>query len=234
MFFFSLPEIKKLEVGNSKSKLEQPVKELMTMIFDIESMKKALIEYEIDMTKMPLGKISKKQIQQGYSILTEVQDMIKNGDGTDSKFLDASNRFFTLIPHDFGMKTPPILSNPDLIKSKIEMLDQLLEIEVAYSLLKESGDDNSGKDPIDVHYEKLKTDIKVLAKDTEEFQVLEKYVKNTHAETHKLFDLEIQDIFKVDRKGEGKRFKPFKQLPNRKLLWHGSRTTNFAGIFSQV
>ena len=39
------------------------------------------------------------------------------------------------------------------------MLDNLLEIEIAYSMLK-VGDDKA-KDPIDVHYEKLKTDIKV-------------------------------------------------------------------------
>lgn len=45
------------------------------------------------------------------------------------------------------------------LQSKIDMLDNLLEIEVAYSLLK-SGDDG-GQDPIDVHYKKLKTDIEV-------------------------------------------------------------------------
>ena len=39
------------------------------------------------------------------------------------------------------------------------MLDNLMEIEIAYSLLK-SGDD--GKDPIDASYEKLKTDIEVI------------------------------------------------------------------------
>lgn len=38
------------------------------------------------------------------------------------------------------------------------MLDNLLEIEVAYSLLK-GGD--SGEDPIDNHYKKLKTKIVV-------------------------------------------------------------------------
>merc|ERR1712168_882585 len=37
--------------------------------------------------------------------------------------------------------------------------------------------------------------------------------------------------FKVNRKGEGSRFKPFKQL-HRQLLWHGSRTSNYAGILS--
>ena len=40
-------------------------------------------------------------------------------------------------------------------------------------------------------------------------------------------------IFKVSRQGEYKRFKPFEQLHNRQLLWHGSRLTNFAGILSQ-
>ncbi|QQP50788.1 Poly polymerase, partial [Caligus rogercresseyi] len=37
----------------------------------------------------------------------------------------------------------------------------------------------------------------------------------------------------VNRKGESKKFKPFRKLPNRHLLWHGSRLTNYAGILSQ-
>jgi len=39
------------------------------------------------------------------------------------------------------------------------MLDNLLEIEIAYNMLKVDGD--SAKDPIDMHYEKLKTDLQV-------------------------------------------------------------------------
>lgn len=46
------------------------------------------------------------------------------------------------------------------VKSKVEMLDNLLDIEVAYSLLRSGGQDGD-KDPIDVNYEKLKTEIKV-------------------------------------------------------------------------
>ena len=37
----------------------------------------------------------------------------------------------------------------------------------------------------------------------------------------------------MNRHGEGERFKPFKELHNRRLLWHGSRTTNYVGILSQ-
>lgn len=46
-----------------------------------------------------------------------------------------------------------------LLQLKTEMLDNLLEIEIAYNLLK--GGEDSAKDPIDIHYERLKTEIKV-------------------------------------------------------------------------
>lgn len=35
---------------------------------------------------------------------------------SDSQILDLSNRFYTLIPHDFGMKKPPLLSNSDSVQ----------------------------------------------------------------------------------------------------------------------
>ncbi|XP_053163184.1 poly [ADP-ribose] polymerase 1 [Hemicordylus capensis] len=224
--------VKKLTVSaGTKSKLPKPVQDLIKMIFDVESMKKAMVEFEIDLQKMPLGKLSKRQIQSAYSILNEVQQAVSD-DGTDSQILDLSNRFYTLIPHDFGMKKPPLLNNLDYIKSKVEMLDNLLDIEVAYSLLRSGGQDGD-KDPIDVNYEKLKTDIKVVDKDSEEAKIIKQYVKNTHASTHNAYDLKVMEIFKIEREGESQRYKPFKELHNRQLLWHGSRTTNFAGIFSQ-
>uniref|UniRef100_A0A8C0JP24 Poly [ADP-ribose] polymerase n=1 Tax=Canis lupus dingo TaxID=286419 RepID=A0A8C0JP24_CANLU len=224
--------VKKLTVKpGTKSKLPKPVQDLIKMIFDVESMKKAMVEYEIDLQKMPLGKLSKRQIQAAYSILSEVQQAVSQG-SSDSQILDLSNRFYTLIPHDFGMKKPPLLNNADCVQAKVEMLDNLLDIEVAYSLLR-GGSDDSSKDPIDINYEKLKTDIKVVDRDSEEAETIRKYVKNTHATTHNAYDLEVVDIFKIEREGESQRYKPFKQLHNRRLLWHGSRTTNFAGILSQ-
>ena len=116
-------------------RLPNLLQELVTLVFDIERMKSAMLEFEIDLSKMPLGKLSRKQIETAYKILTEAQDMIKTESGSESKFLDASNRFFTLIPHDFGMRSPPLLDNPDLVKAKIEMLDNLLEIEVFKHLI---------------------------------------------------------------------------------------------------
>ena len=113
------------------------------------------------MKKMPLGKLSKRQIQNAYSVLTELQTEI-SGAKDPSKILDASNRFYTLIPHDFGLRKPPLLASEDIIRVKTQMLDNLLEIEVAYSLLKqEDSSEGETKDPLDVHFEQLKTDMEV-------------------------------------------------------------------------
>uniref|UniRef100_A0A7N5JTX2 Poly [ADP-ribose] polymerase n=1 Tax=Ailuropoda melanoleuca TaxID=9646 RepID=A0A7N5JTX2_AILME len=192
--------VKKLTVNpGTKSKLPKPVQELIKMIFDVESMKKAMVEYEIDLQKMPLGKLSKRQIQAAYSILSEVQQAVSQG-SSDSQILDLSNRFYTLIPHDFGMRKPPLLNNADCVQAKVEMLDNLLDIEVAYSLLR-GGSDDSSKDPIDVNYEKLKTDIKVVDRDSEEAETIRKYVKNTHATTHNAYDLEVVDTGYMFGKG---------------------------------
>ena len=64
------------------------------------------------------------------------------------------------------------------------MLDNLLEIEVAYNLITSGNDDKGGKDPIDAHYEKLKTKVSVLPKETDEFKVI-----------FDLFSWDFKDIF---------------------------------------
>uniref|UniRef100_A0A3Q3ILG7 Poly [ADP-ribose] polymerase n=1 Tax=Monopterus albus TaxID=43700 RepID=A0A3Q3ILG7_MONAL len=215
----------------TKSKLAKPVQELIKIIFDVESMKKAMVEFEIDLQKMPLGKLSKRQIQSAYALLTEVQQAVSDC-VPEAQILDLSNRFYTLIPHDFGMKKPPLLNSLDYIQAKVQMLDNLLDIEVAYSLLRGGAQDNEN-DPIDINYETLKTKIEVVDKTTNEAQIIMQYVKNTHAATHNTYTLEVQEIFKIVREGEHQRYRPFKELHNRQLLWHGSRTTNYAGILSQ-
>ncbi|XP_077366145.1 poly [ADP-ribose] polymerase 1 [Festucalex cinctus] len=217
--------------AGTESKLAKPVQELIKLIFDVESMKKAMVEFEIDLQKMPLGKLSKRQIQSAYALLTQVQQAVSEH-AADSHILDLSNRFYTLIPHDFGMKKPPLLSNLEYIQAKVQMLDNLLDIEVAYSLLRGGAHDHQS-DPIDINYDKLKTHVEVVDKSTPEADIILQYVKNTHAATHNTYTLEVQEIFKIKREGERQRFGPFEELHNRQLLWHGSRTTNYAGILSQ-
>ena len=112
------------------------------------------------MTKMPLGKWSKRQMRDAYKVLSELLTEIR-GAKNSAKIMDASNHFYTLIPHNFGMKKPLLLDNEEAIKLKAQMVDNLLEIEVAYSLLKDKAEEGNSKDPIDIHYNQLKTDMEV-------------------------------------------------------------------------
>ena len=76
--------------------------------------------------------------------------------------------------------------------------------------------------------------LQVLDKEGEEFLMIQEYVGNTHGSTHSAYSLEVLEVFTATRQGERKCYKPFSKLDNRMLLWHGSRTTNYAGILSQV
>lgn len=215
---------------NVKSKLPEAVQNIIKLMFDVDTMKRTMMEFDLDMEKMPLGKLSQSQIKLAYGVLTEVCKYIEEG-GTNAQLIDCTNRFFTLIPHDFGTKAPPLLDTKEQIEKLVQMLDSLLQIECAYNLLK-TEDSSEEVNPIDQHYEQLKTKLEPLDRNSEEFALLNKYVQNTHAATHNMYELEVVDIFKVARQGESRRYKPLKKLHNRRLLWHGSRLSNFAGILS--
>ena len=132
------------------------------------------------------------------------------------------------------MARPPLLDNVELIKTKTEMIDNLLEIEIAYSMLDESNNTIEGTEhPIDTHYKKLNCGLETVDPNSDEFHLIEQYMIKTHAKTHDQYSLKLRDLFKATRESEADRFKNFQTLDNHQLLWHGSRTTNFAGILSQ-
>ncbi|CAF3938965.1 unnamed protein product [Rotaria sp. Silwood2] len=219
---------------NSKNRscLPQSVQDLICLIFNVETMKETLLSFEIDLTKMPLGKLSRNQLNTAYQVLTELQTLITSGSTNKTSIIDATNRFYTLIPHNFGISKPKVLDNIDLIQSKTQMIDNLLEIEIAYSMLKGSIDEKD-EHPIDAHYKKLKSIIEPIDKNAEEYKRIEQYMINTHASTHNTYTLKLKELFKVIREGEDDRLQKWLKLQNHQLLWHGSRTTNFAGILSQ-
>jgi predicted DNA-binding WGR domain protein len=220
-------------IPTAPSKLHIRLQKLLEMLFDVNSMKQSMRDYGLDTEKMPLGKLSKKQLFDAYKVLTDLSNLVSRNASQD-QLIEASNRFFTLMPHDFGMTRAPIINNNFLIKAKQEMIDNLLQIEVACNIMKVDDEEEEVKEKknlLDAQYEAMKTEMEPLDHDSEEFDMIKRYMQNTHAETHH-FKLVLEDVFKVQREGEKDRYKPFSKLHNRQLLWHGSRKTNFVGILS--
>lgn len=220
---------KNLEKSGIKSKMPKPTQELIEMLFDVNQMKQTMMEFELDLDKMPLGRLSKKQLHDAYQVLTDLNNLVVRG-ALNNEFIGLSNKFFTLVPHSFGMNKAPVIDTLEMIQNKREILDNLIEVEIAYSMLQQDTDDKMN--PLDAHYEQLKTELLPLDHKSDEFSLIDRYVQNTHAATHNTYSLEVLDVFKVNRAGEKRRYKPFKKLHNRQLLWHGSRMTNFVGILS--
>ncbi|KAL4186359.1 hypothetical protein AMTRI_Chr09g33510 [Amborella trichopoda] len=77
------------------------------------------------------------------------------------------------------------------------------------------------EDPLYFYYGRLHSELVPLEADSQEFSLIEKYMWNTHAETHSYYTVDIVCFFK------------FSSTKNKLLLWHGSRLTNWTGILSQ-
>lgn len=216
-----------IEANTSVASLLSPqVEELMKLLFNIKNMKTAMKEFKLDLEKMPLGKLSVKQLQAAYLALGELEDAI-NHDRSMQDLVGLSNKFYTFVPHNFGLAKAPVIDTLDSVNAKREMVDSLLDIEHAYALMVQAG--NGDINSFDGYYKQLKADIQPLDRNSLEFQQIETYTRNT---TVHQFKIEIFEVFKVCRHEERQRFQQFKHFNNRMLLWHGSRTTNFASIIS--
>lgn len=216
---------------DADSQLAPALVELMKMLFNVETYRAAMMEFDINMSEMPLGKLSKNNIQKGFEALTEIQNLLNNGaydpSVKESLIIDASNRFFTVIPSIH----PHVIRDEDDFKSKVKMLEALQDIEIASRLV---GFDVDSDDSLDEKYKKLRCDIAPLPHDSEDYQLIEKYLHTTHAPTHTDWSLELEEVFSLEREGEFDKFSSYqRKLKNRMLLWHGSRLTNFVGILSQ-
>jgi hypothetical protein len=73
----------------------------------------------------------------------------------------------------------------------------------------------------------LKCDITTLKPGSDEYNLVAEYLENTRG----YYNIKLLDVFKLDRNGEDKIYNPNK-FGNKKLLWHGSRFSNFVGIIS--
>jgi len=196
----------------------------MSMITSNDMFKQQLEHFDIDVKKMPLGKISKSQIQKGFDVLVELDEEIKKDRPSSKTLQDLSSKFYTIIPHNVGRQNMAkfIITEREQVQQKMDMLNVMGDIEVAQNML--NSGEGSSEHPLDASYNQLKNKLTLVPKSDEMYTIIEKYIQNTKQSYAKC---PIVRIFEVEREGELERFKRFKDLDNRKLLWHG---TNIAVV----
>jgi hypothetical protein len=104
------------------------------------------------------------------------------------------------------------------------------------NMLKNQLKDDSGIHPLDKQFQSLgMNEMTPLEHKSQEFTEIDAYLNCSKGQTHHL-NYNVQEIFRIERQGEFERFdksKYAKIASNRRLLWHGSRVTNYGGILGQ-
>ena len=213
------------------SKLELRVQQLMQLIFNAQYFKEVMADMNYDADKLPLGKLSKRSIEQGYEqlkvcvVLTYGNTGCAQTDNTQalaSVILDTamtstsmnerndlmiehSNAYFSQIPHNFGRNKPRPITDEEHLKREIELLDSLSDMKIAEDIIKEAKS-KSGYDsdlhPLDRQFAGLgMSEMRPLKSKSTEYQELEAYLHGTRGATHGL-EYQVEDIFRIERAGE--------------------------------
>ncbi|KAL8449911.1 hypothetical protein Emed_002874 [Eimeria media] len=233
------PKLEEASASSTVAECTLPpdVRAVVELIFDRKLAEKLLTQQHLNLQKLPIDSISKRQLQEGYAVLQEIQGLLcedvaqRNTLKYQARLADATNRFYIKIPHIFThAQKPPVLDSLAKLRTKIEMMEQLLEVSVAQSLLTDALRNAKDRHPLDAQYERLRCKLEPLPEGHEERKLVDRLVKETHAPTHNTWKLKIRSVFKCDRQGEAERFD--KTVGNRMLLWHGSRLTNWPSILA--
>ena len=227
----------KRKIVTAKSTLDKQTQEFISLIFNQQMFTEQMKSFDLNVKKMPLGQLSKKQIQDGYAVLEKVKKHLDSGSGISS-LESLTNEFYTKIPHSFGRTRPPLLSDAEIVQQKMEMLAVLGDIEIAVNLGEKKTKTKKNKkgeivteqpNPLDQHYESLKCDLEYVENGSDEFNLVQKYATNTASSYRKP---KILSLWRVDRQNEGDRFSEHSDLGNRKLLWHGTNIAVVAAILN--
>jgi len=228
-----------VKVQYEATKLESQIFDLIKLISSREMFESELKIAGLDLTRMPLGQISRKMISDGYTILKQIEkQLMRPGGARREELAELSGRFYTVIPHNFGFNKAVsfIINTLEKLREKLDVLETLSGISDSVKM-----EDNTPTveekvklrpNPVDEQYKYLSHKLELLKPDSKEYKLIAKYKENTHGETHGIVT-KILNIYKISSGGKPKKSSSKKRPDGTKmLLWHGSRLTNWMSILA--
>lgn len=208
------------------SNLPLPIKDFIAEISDKKMHMSTIATFDVDLNKLPLGKISSKQLEKANGILNALSECIKNaGDDEDisSNLIKYSNEFWMTVPYSCGRVSPPIIKTPEHVQKFAELLDIIKNTEIAGKITRRFNN------IFDI-YSHMDMQLSVV-EDESERKMLCDQIYGTHAPTHQ-YGIKILETLRIQKDIADEHQTYFKSIPNHKLLMHGSRKANFMGILS--
>ncbi|XVF19728.1 hypothetical protein REPUB_Repub11eG0136000 [Reevesia pubescens] len=220
--------LRQLGVAAAHSKLEPRVANFMKVLCSQEIYKYALMEMDLDAPDLPMGMLSNVHLKRCEEVLQEfvekVKSMKESGLEAEAVWSDFSQRWFTLMH-----STRPFIfrDNQELADHGAAAFETVRDIVVASHVIGHMGDDTLD-DPLSDRYKRIGCSISPVDKESDDYKMIQNYLEKTY-EPVKVADIEygisVDNILAVETK-EGPSFDELKKLPNKMLLWCGTRSSN--------
>lgn len=189
-------------------------------------MRELMVSFNLDLNKMPLGRVRRQQILDGFQVLKQIQQKIENNASHES-LIDSSNRFYSIIPHKASSEN--IIDSSEGLMEKAQMLQDLKNVQFTYDFLYKTGE--CGQTVLDDFYVKLNNVIEPLH-GCKKFRIVKEAFDSTKSDQN----CHIEQIFGIQRIGVREEKENghgiFDGLENHRLLWHGTRITNVHQILT--
>ncbi|KDP37595.1 hypothetical protein JCGZ_07941 [Jatropha curcas] len=220
--------LRQLGVAATHCKLEPKVANFMKVLCSQEIYRYAMMEMSLDPPDLPMGMLSNFHLKRCEEVLLQFVAAVKSMKGTEQKaeavWSDYSQRWFNLM----HSTRPLILRDYDELADNVAAaFETVRDITVASHLI----GDMSGStldDPLSDRYKKLGCSISPLEKDSDEYKMIVKYLEKTY-EPIKVGDIDygvsVENIFAVESSAWPS-LDEIKKLPNKVLLWCGTRSSN--------
>ncbi|KAL5169733.1 Poly [ADP-ribose] polymerase 3 [Glycine soja] len=220
--------LRQLGIAATHCKLEPLVANFMKVLCSQEIYKYALMEMGYDSPDLPIGMVTNLHLKRCEDVLLEFIDKMKSlketGPKAEAVWTDFSQRWFTLMhstrPFNFR-------DYQEIAEHAAAALEGVRDITQASHLI---GDMTGSTidDPLSETYKKLGCSISALDKSSDDYEMIVKYLEKTY-EPVKVGDIEygvsVENIFAVQT-GGCPSYEDIVKLPNKVLLWCGSRSSN--------
>ncbi|XP_014294908.1 poly [ADP-ribose] polymerase-like [Microplitis demolitor] len=181
-----------------KSTLSLPVQNLIKLIFDIKMLKEIMDNYELDSKNK---KIFNKKL---------------------NKYRDHKKLYASYYRHRSSFH----LTNEEIFNVMYEMIQELFDsstdkcnfVHRMYS---------QTENLLDICYNKLHSAIEAISVNTDIFEVIIRYITNSHSRFHDHYTIKVDNIFSVQKQDDNKNLKNY---DNKILLWYGTEVHNIAAI----
>ncbi|XP_068309700.1 protein ADP-ribosyltransferase PARP3, partial [Pyrus communis] len=217
-----------LGVAATHCKLEPMVANFMKVLCSQEIYKYALMEMGYDAPELPMGMLSVVHLKRCEEVLQKFVETLKSmkdaGPKAEAVWSDFSQRWFTLMH-----STRPFIFRDyqELADNAAAALETIRDITMASHLIGDMGE-STLDDPLSERYNKLGCSISPLDKESDDYKMILKYLEKTY-EPVKVGDVEygvsVDNIFVIESSA-CQSLDEIKKLPNKVLLWCGTRSSN--------